>query len=72
MLLVKRPPYTDMMYLETTQTHFKPNANRGWPTKLVNQIHPQINGLYLKSSWSPTSQMQMGHPHTEDLNTMGL
>ena len=56
LMLVLGHPFRDRKSLETKQTQVKPNANRGWPIKLVNHIRPQLTRLCPNSSWTPTSQ----------------
>ena len=62
----------DRKPLGTKQTQVKPNANRGWPIKLVNHAQPQLSRLCPKSSWTPPHKMQTGHPRTGDFNAMGI
>ena len=62
LLLLLGPPFRDRKSLETKQTQVKPNANRGWPIKLVNHIRPQQTRLCPNSSWTPTSKNADGAP----------
>ena len=47
-----RTPFQRQEVPVNEQTHVKPNANRGWPIKLVNHIQPQLSRLCPKSSWA--------------------